>query len=204
MRDYLVSPHCTPKGAFRGLSYQPRALTSGRDPVHQHLSRNLRFARIVIPTPDSLRPGLPSSAARVTQLSCVTTGWACTTFCRDQDMRTFPSARRFPLAHRQSSRAEATHLLLPGKGRDYVRRLALAPCMQFSLHTALQRAWTGLAGPVLAKWLTSLTPLRGVDTIVSVGLASRSMHLLYADPSRGPPTRAGSRMACESLPATEI
>lgn len=37
--DLSDSPHRTPRGAFRGLSYQSRLQASGRDPVHHQLPR---------------------------------------------------------------------------------------------------------------------------------------------------------------------
>lgn len=133
------SLHRTPKGAFRRLSYQPGLLASGCDPVHHQLHRHPWATWPMTPTSIFLRLGLPSSAAPVTQLSCVSRDRTCTDFHRNQVTRAFPPVRRFLLAHLL---VDLVHQVMGWSAGGYSTNVglvpgpALAPSMQLSLHSA--------------------------------------------------------------------
>lgn len=110
------------------------------------------------PTSVLLRLELPSSPALVARLSRASQGWACTTFRSNQVMSAFPLTRRFLIARLRPDAVRPGHGLKTGGYSTevgLVPGLALAPCMQLSLHTAPTsrfpwlgepRAW-GLATP---------------------------------------------------------
>jgi hypothetical protein len=139
MNGLSDSLHRTPRGAFRRLSYQPGLLASGRDPVHHRLHRHLWTTWSMMPTSIFLRLGLPSSAAPVTQLSCVSRDRTCTDFHRNQVTPAFAPVCRFLLAHLL---VDQVHQVMGWSAGGYSTNVglvpgpALAPSMQLSLHTA--------------------------------------------------------------------
>jgi hypothetical protein len=118
------SLHRTPKGAFRRLSYQPGLLASGCDPVHHQLHRHPWATWPMTPTSIFLRHGLPSSAAPVTQLSCVPRGRTCTDFHHNQVAQAFPPARRFLLAHLL---VDSVHQVMGWSAGGYSTNVGLVP-----------------------------------------------------------------------------
>ena len=143
------SLHCTPKGAFRRLSYQARLQADGRDPGHHQLRRHPRTTWSMMPTPVFLQHFLPSSAAPVPQLSCGSRDRTCTDFHHNQVVPAFAPVRRFLLAHLLVDRV---HQVMGWNTGGYstdvglVPGPALAPSMQLSLHSAQTNRFPSTGG----------------------------------------------------------
>lgn len=133
------SLHCTPRGAFRRLSYQSGLQAHGRDPGHHQLHRHPWTPWSMMPTLVFLQPGLPSSAALVTQFSCVSRDRTCTDFHRNQVVPAFAPVRRFLLAHLLVNSGPPGHHGLEHRGLLDRSRISPwpRPCTEHAAFTAL-------------------------------------------------------------------
>lgn len=170
------SLHRTPWGAFRRLSYQAGLQADGRDPGHHQLRRHLQTTWSMMPTLVFLQHGLPSSAAPVTQLSCVSRDRTCTDFHRNQVTPAFAPVRRFLLAHLL---VDQVHQVMGWSAGGYSTNVglvpgpALAPSMQLSLHSAQTNRFPLAGGRGAWGLATPWRIARRRERVAVVGLAAR-------------------------------